>query len=55
MTLFIFGVINTLNAELSLPYALRSVRTRDDDIVVVDYDRTREISDPWCQQVTTAT
>lgn len=40
-------VINTLNEERNLPYALRSVRSWADEIVVVDMhsdDRTREIA-----------
>jgi glycosyltransferase involved in cell wall biosynthesis len=41
-------VVNTLNAERWLDYALRSVRTWTDEIVVVDMhstDRTREIAE----------
>jgi glycosyltransferase involved in cell wall biosynthesis len=47
-------VINTLNEELNLPYALRSVRTWADEIVVVDMhsdDRTREIAEEFGARV----
>lgn len=50
----ISAVINTLNEEANLPYALRSVRTWVDEIVVVDMhseDRTVEIAREYGSRV----
>jgi (heptosyl)LPS beta-1,4-glucosyltransferase len=54
VTTSISVVINTLNEESNIRYALRSVRTWVDEIVVVDMhsdDRTREIAEEYGARV----
>src|SRR5450759_4249900 len=54
MTVSISVVINTLNEEANIAYALRSVRTWVDEIVVVDMhsdDRTREVAETYGARV----
>jgi (heptosyl)LPS beta-1,4-glucosyltransferase len=54
VTISISVVINTLNEESNIAYALRSVRTWVDEIVVVDMhsdDRTREIAEEYGARV----
>jgi glycosyltransferase involved in cell wall biosynthesis len=54
ITIRISVVINTLNEEHNLPFALRSVRQWADEIIVVDMhsdDRTREIAEEYGARV----
>jgi len=54
VTTSISVVMNTLNEESNIPYALRSVHTWVDEIIVVDMhsdDRTREIAEEYGARV----